>query len=351
MTVRTNLVRLYAFLIALNLGAWALALWAFWSHPILLGTALLAYTFGLRHAVDADHISAIDNATRKLMQARKTPLGVGLFFSLGHSTVVVALTIAVAAGAAVMKDRLPALQHAGELIGTSVSAGFLLLIAAINLTILFDIFGAFARARRGETYEDFNLDAKLNRRGLMGRLFAPLLRIVDKSWKMYPIGVLFGLGFDTATEVALLGIAAVEAGKGLPVADILLFPLLFTAGMSLIDTTDGILMLGAYGWAFVKPVRKLYYNAVITSISVFVAIGVGGIEATGVVADQFRLNGGIWDVVRLLNDNFGLLGFIIVAFFLASWAVSVALYKRLGYDDLSDSSGQTSRVAEPYASI
>lgn len=351
MTVRTNLARLYAFLIALNLGAWALALWAFWSHPILLGTALLAYTFGLRHAVDADHISAIDNATRKLMQARKTPLGVGLFFSLGHSTVVVALTIAVAAGTAVMKDRLPALQHAGTLIGTSVSAGFLLLIAAINLTILFDILGAFARARRGETYEDFNLEAKLNRRGLMGRLFTPLLRIVDKSWKMYPIGVLFGLGFDTATEVALLGIAAVEAGKGLPVAYILLFPLLFTAGMSLIDTTDGVLMLGAYGWAFVKPVRKLYYNAVITSISVFVAIGVGGIEATGVVADQFRLNGGIWDAVRLLNDNFGLLGFIIVAFFLASWAVSVALYKRLGYDDLSDSTGQTSRVAEPYASI
>jgi nickel/cobalt transporter (NiCoT) family protein len=351
MTVRTNLVRLYAFLIALNLGAWALALWAFWSHPILLGTALLAYTFGLRHAVDADHISAIDNATRKLMQERKTPLGVGLFFSLGHSTVVVALTIAVAMGAAVMKDRLPALQHAGTLIGTSVSAGFLLLIAAINLAILVDIFGAFARARRGEEYEDFDLDAKLNRRGLMGRFFAPLLRIVDKSWKMYPIGVLFGLGFDTATEVALLGIAAVEAGKGLPVADILLFPLLFTAGMSLIDTTDGILMLGAYGWAFVKPVRKLYYNAVITSISVFVAIGVGGIEATGVVADQFRLNGGIWDAVRLLNDNFGLLGFIIVAFFLASWAVSVALYKRLGYDALSDSTGQTSRVAEPYASI
>ncbi|MGA7354887.1 MAG: HoxN/HupN/NixA family nickel/cobalt transporter [Candidatus Cybelea sp.] len=349
--MRANLIRLYAFLIMLNLGAWTLALWAFWSRPILLGTALLAYTFGLRHAVDADHISAIDNATRKLMQARKTPLGVGLYFSLGHSTVVVALTVAVATGAAVMKDRLPALQHAGTLIGTSVSAGFLLLIAAINLAILFDIFGAFARARRGETYEDFNLETKLNRRGLMGRFFAPLLRIVDQSWKMYPIGVLFGLGFDTATEVALLGIAAVEAGKGIPVADILLFPLLFTAGMSLIDTTDGILMLGAYGWAFVKPVRKLYYNAVITSISVFVAIGVGGIEATGVVADQFRLNGGIWDAVRLLNDNFGLLGFIIVAFFLASWAVSVALYKRLGYDDLSDSTGQTSRVAEPYASI
>lgn len=334
MTTRANLVRLYGFLIGLNLVSWVLALWAFWSHPILLGTALLAYTFGLRHAVDADHISAIDNATRKLMQERKAPLGVGLFFSLGHSTVVVALTLAVAIGAAVVKDRLPALQHAGTLIGTSVSAGFLLLIAAINLTVLFDILGAFARARRGEIYEDSNLEASLNRRGLLGRLFAPLLRIVDKSWKMYPIGLLFGLGFDTATEVALLGIAAVEAGKGLPVVDILLFPLLFTAGMSLIDTTDGILMLGAYGWAFVKPMRKLYYNAVITLISVFVAVAVGGIEAIGVVADQFGLNGGVWDAVKLLNDNFGLLGFIIVALFLASWLVSAALYKLLGYDEL-----------------
>lgn len=334
MTMRVDLVRIYVFLIALNLGAWALALWAFWSHPILLGTALLAYTFGLRHAVDADHISAIDNATRKLVQERKTPLGVGLFFSLGHSTVVVALTLAVAIGAVVVKDRLPALQHTGTLIGTSVSACFLLLIAAINLAALLDIFGALARARRGETYENHDLEEKLNRRGLMGRLFAPLLRIVDKSWKMYPIGVLFGLGFDTATEVALLGIAAVEAGKGLPVVDILLFPLLFTAGMALVDTTDGILMIGAYGWAFVKPVRKLYYNAVITLISVFVALAVGGIEAIGVVVDRFRLNGGVWDTVRLLNDNFGFLGFIIVALFLASWLVSVAAYKLLGYDDL-----------------
>lgn len=334
MTMRANVMKIYAFLIALNLGAWAFALWAFWSHPILLGTALLAYTFGLRHAVDADHISAIDNATRKLVQERKAPLGVGLFFSLGHSTVVVALTLAVAVGAVIVKDRLPALQHAGTLIGTSVSAGFLMLIAAINLVALFDIFGAFTRARRGESYEDFNLEAKLNRRGLMGRLFAPLLRIVDKSWKMYPIGVLFGLGFDTATEVALLGIAAVEAGKGLPVVDILLFPLLFTAGMALIDTTDGILMLGAYGWAFVKPFRKLYYNAVITLISVFVAFAVGGIEAIGVVADRFRLNGGVWDAVKLLNDNFGLLGFMIVALFLASWLVAAAAYKLLGYDEL-----------------
>lgn len=334
MTMRANLVRLYAFLLALNLASWSLALWAFWSHPILLGTALLAYTFGLRHAVDADHISAIDNATRKLVQERKTPLGVGMFFSLGHSTVVVALTLAVAVGAAVVKDRLPTLQHAGTLIGTLVSAGFLFLIAAINLIALLDIFGALGRARRGQSYQDLNLEEKLNRRGLMGRLFAPLLRIVDKSWKMYPIGVLFGLGFDTATEVALLGIAAVEAGKGLPVVDILLFPLLFTAGMALIDTTDGVLMLGAYGWAFVKPLRKLYYNAVVTLISVFVALAVGGIETIGVVADQLRLSGGVWDAVKLLNDNFGLLGFVIVALFLAAWLVSAAVYKMLGYDEL-----------------
>jgi high-affinity nickel-transport protein len=327
LTVRASLVRLYGLLIALNLGAWALALWAFWSRPVLLGTALLAYTFGLRHAVDADHISAIDNVTRKLMQERKRPLGVGLFFSLGHSTVVVALTLAVAIGASVVKSRLPALQHAGTLVGTSVSAGFLLLIAAINLMVLFDIFGAFARARRGEAYDDACLDAMLNRRGLMGRFFAPLLRIVDDSWKMYPIGLLFGLGFDTATEVALLGIAAVEAGKGLPVAGILLFPLLFTAGMSLIDTTDGILMIGAYGWAFVKPLRKLYYNAVITLVSVLVALVVGGLEAAGVIADQLRLYGGVWDAVRTVNDNFGILGLILVGLFLASWLVSAAVYR------------------------
>ncbi len=184
MTTRANVVRLYGLLIALNSGAWALALSAFWSRPVLLGTALLAYTFGLRHAVDADHISAIDNITRKLLHEGKRPLGVGLFFSLGHSTVVVTLTLAVAIGAAAVKSKLPALQHAGTLLGSSLSAGFLLLIAAMNLMVLLDIFWAFTRARRGEAYDDASLDATLDRRGLMGRFFAPLLRIVDDSWKM-----------------------------------------------------------------------------------------------------------------------------------------------------------------------
>jgi nickel/cobalt transporter (NiCoT) family protein len=332
--LRRKVTFIYAFLLVLNAGAWALALWAFWSRPVLLGTALLAYTFGLRHAVDADHISAIDNVTRKLMQERKRPVSIGLYFSLGHSTVVVALSLAIASAAALVKD-LPALQRFGDLVGTSVSAGFLLLIAALNMVVLVDITAAFGKARRGQAYEDRTVDAMLDQRGLMGRLFRPLLRIVDCSRKMYPIGLLFGLGFDTASEVALLGIAAVEAGKGLPVFDIMLFPLLFTAGMSLLDTTDGILMLGAYGWAFVKPVRKLYYNMIITLVSVLVALVVGGIEAAGVFAHRLALSGGVWGAIRAANDNFGVLGFIIVGVFAASWVLSVAVYRLMGYDEIS----------------
>jgi nickel/cobalt transporter (NiCoT) family protein len=335
-SVRARVFGLYAFLIALNLGAWALAFWAFSSRPILLGTALLAFTFGLRHAVDADHICAIDNVTRKLMQERQRPLGVGFFFSLGHSTVVVALSLAIAVAAAIVKDRLPSLQQAGVLVGSSISATFLLLVGAINLIVLLEIFAAFARVRGGQAVEDHTLDAMLDRRGLIGRFFRPLLKIVDRSWKMYPIGLLFGLGFDTATEVALLGIAAVEAGKGLPVFDILLFPLLFTAGMSLVDTTDGIVMLGAYGWAFVKPVRKLYYNLVITLVSVLVALIVGSIEAVSVIAYQLRLSGGMWDAIKAVNDNFGTLGFIIIGLFVASWLVSVAVYRLFRYDELEE---------------
>jgi high-affinity nickel-transport protein len=329
MTMRARIVAIYAFLIGINLLAWGLAFFAFLPHPVLLGTALLAFTFGLRHAVDADHICAIDNVTRKLVQERQRPIGVGFFFSLGHSTVVVALTLAIAVAAAMVKHELPSLQRAGELVGTSVSAAFLLFVAAINLTVLVDIFAAFARARRGEQIEDERIDTMLDRRGLVGRFFRPLLKVVDRSWKMYPIGVLFGLGFDTASEVALLGIAAVEAGKGLPVFAILLFPLLFTAGMSLIDTTDGIVMAGAYGWAFVKPMRKLYYNLVITSVSVLVAVIVGAIEAGSVVANQLQLSGGVWDAVRTANENFGMLGFIIIGLFVASWLVSLGVYRLL----------------------
>lgn len=341
--IRNKIFFVYGFLIGLNCLAWGLAFWLFALHPVLLGTALLAYTFGLRHAVDADHISAIDNVTRKLMQDKKRPIGVGFFFSLGHSTIVVALTVGIAVAATIVRSQLPALQRIGEVVGTSVSACFLLLVAAINFLVLVDIFRAFRRARCGLMYDHRGVDEMLDQRGLVGRFFRPLLKLVDSSWKMYPIGVLFGLGFDTATEVALLGIAAVEAGKGLPVYDILIFPLLFTAGMSLIDTTDGILMLGAYGWAFVKPMRKLYYNMVITLVSVLVALIIGGIEAASVIAYQLRLSGGIWGASTALSDNFGTLGFIIVGVFLGSWAVSTAIYKFRRFDELDAS---TARWAE-----
>ncbi len=297
--VRNRVIGIYALLVAFNILVWVIALIAFARYPLLLGTALLAYTFGLRHSVDADHISAIDNVTRKLMQENKRPVAVGFFFSLGHSTIVVALSIGIAIAATVIKNDIPGLQNVGGLIGTSVSAIFLFVIAIINLLVLWEIF-----------------------------------QIVGNSWNMYPIGVLFGLGFDTATEVGLLGIAAVEAGKGLPIPYILIFPALFTAGMCLLDTTDGILMLGAYGWAFVKPVRKLYYNMNITLVSVVVALFVGGVEVLSIVSSELNLSGGLWGQVGHLSNNFGTLGFIIIGIFLVSWAISTLIYKVKKYDDI-----------------
>lgn len=331
--LRGKIIGIYTLLIAFNLIAWVLAFAGFAiEYPALLGTALLAYTFGLRHAVDADHISAIDNVTRKLMQENKRPVAVGFFFSLGHSTIVVALSIGIAVAATFIKNAIPSLQNAGGLIGTSVSATFLYLIAIINLLVLWDIFRTFQKVKRGEEYNDQTIDEFLNQRGLMGRFFRPLLKVVDKSWKMYPVGVLFGLGFDTATEVGILGIAAVEAGKGLPIFYILIFPALFTAGMCLLDTTDGILMLGAYGWAFVKPVRKLYYNLNITLVSVLVALVVGTIEVLSIIANQFNLSGGIWNSIGKLD--FGLLGTLIIGIFVVSWVVSTIIYKVRKYDDI-----------------
>lgn len=331
--IRRKVISIYILLIAFNLIAWALAFLGFSArYPALLGVALLAYTFGLRHSVDADHISAIDNVTRKLMQENKRPVAVGFFFSLGHSTIVVALTVAIAIAATFVSTAIPALKNAGGLIGTSISAAFLYLIAIINFLVLWEIFLAFRKVRRGEEYDDKTLDEFLNQRGLMGRFFRPLLRIVDTSWKMYPVGVLFGLGFDTATEVGILGIAASQAGKGLPIIDILIFPALFTAGMCLMDTTDGILMLGAYGWAFVKPIRKLYYNLNITLISVLVAFVVGTIEVITIIVMEFKLSGGLWNYFSSLD--FGILGGIIIGIFIVSWIASTIFYKVKKYDDI-----------------
>ena len=331
--VRRRVIGMYTFLVAFNILTWILAFIVFGKSPALLLLAVTAYTFGLRHAFDADHISAIDNVTRKLMQEKKRPIGVGLFFSLGHSTVVVVMTILIAA-AAVAVQNFDQIKAIGGLVGTAVSALFLFLIAAINIVILVDIYRTFREVKNGGEYNDKSVDESLNKRGLMGRFFRPLLKMTDSSWKMYPIGLLFGLGFDTATEVGLLGIAASTAGKGVPVAAILIFPALFTAGMSIMDTTDSILMLGAYGWAFEKPLRKLYYNLNITLISVIVAVVVGGIEALSIISNQLQLSGVVWDVLGNLSDNFGLIGVVIVLLFIVSWIVSTIIYKVKRYDDI-----------------
>jgi high-affinity nickel-transport protein len=332
--VRTKVVSIYAFLGIATLAAWSIAFAAFASRPLLLGTALLAYTFGLRHAVDADHISAIDNVTRKLMQAGKRPVAVGFFFSLGHSTIVFALSLGIAFGATFVKTAMPELQQIGGLIGTSVSALFLFAIAILNTLVFLEVYAAFRRVKRGEGYHEESVADLLAGSGLMGRIFKPLLRLIGKSWHMYPLGILFGLGFDTATEVGLLGIAAVQGGNGLPIYDILIFPLLFMVGMSLLDTTDGILMLGAYGWAYVKPVRKLYYNMNVTLVSILVALFVGSVEALGIVAGKLNVQGGFWDRIGTVNENSGVLGFAIVALFLACWSGSTWIYKWRRYDEL-----------------
>ncbi len=332
--LRGRIVAIYAILLVFNLSAWIWAVVAFHRYPVLLGTALLAYSFGLRHAVDADHIAAIDNVTRKLMQDGKRPVAVGFMFSLGHSTVVVLGAAAIAGAALALQHRLDAFRSIASVIGVLVSAFFLFAIAIVNLFILRSVYHTFVRVRRGEPYveEDFNM--LLGGRGLLARLFRPMFHMIRRSWHMYPLGFLFGLGFDTATEIGLLGISAAEAARGLSFWAILVFPILFAAGMSLIDTTDNILMLGAYGWAFVKPIRKLYYNLTITCVSVLVALVVGGIEALGLLASHFQLKGWFWEGIARLNDNFGTLGYFIVSLFALSWVLSIAFYKWRRFDDL-----------------
>ena len=329
--VKRGVVRVYAFLLGFNLLVWVLVLLGSVSYPILLPTAFLAYSFGLRHAVDADHIAAIDNTTRKLMQDGQRPVAVGLFFSLGHSTIVVALSVVIALSAAFVSD-VPALQSIGSVIGTAVSATFLLLIGLINLVVLVDIYRMFRKVSAGGAYDEATLEDYLNERGLLARIFRPALRMITRSWHMYPLGVLFGLGFDTASEVALLGLAATSGASHLPIGYILLLPAVFAAGMSLIDTTDGVLMLGAYGWAYIKPIRKLYYNLNITLVSVIIAFAIGGIEALNVIGTEFGLTGGLWDTLDRLD--FGLVGLAIIGIFLGSWAISTLIYRWKRYDEL-----------------
>jgi high-affinity nickel-transport protein len=332
---RARLIAVLSALIIANVLAWAWALTAFAGQPVLVGTALLAYTLGLRHALDADHIAAIDNVTRKLMQDGQRPVAVGLFFALGHSAVVLIASVAIALAATSLTDRFAAYREIGGVIGTSASALFLFVIAISNLIVLFGLYRAFQRVRRGVTLHEDDIDELLQQRGWLARLFRPLFRFVSKSWHLFPIGFLFALGFETASEISLFGLSA-QASSHVSSWSILIFPVLFTAGMILIDTLDGVLMIGAYGWAYRNPVRKLFYNMTITSVSVLVALVIGGIETLGLMAGRFGLEGRFWDWITALNENFGALGYGIVALFVASWTISFVIYRLNGYHRLDE---------------
>jgi len=334
--VKAKVTILYALLVAANAIAWLFAFVQFRDQPALLGTASLAYTFGLRHAVDPDHIAAIDNVTRKLMQEGKRAISAGFFFALGHSTVVIMASLLVALSIGALEAKFDWFKEVGGVIGTGVSATFLLIIAVINLVILISVYRAFAAVRRGENVTDDALNDLLSRRGFVSRILRSLFSIVSRSWHLYPLGFLFGLGFDTASEVGLLGISAAQGSAGLPIWSILIFPALFTAGMSLIDTTDGVLMVQAYGWAFIKPVRKLYYNLTMTTISIIVALLIGGTEALGLLADKLGLEGRFWDFIEQVNQNFSLLGYLIVGVFVASWAISALIYRVQRLDEVEE---------------
>ena len=331
---RRRAAGLMALLLGANAGAWLWALAAFHGHPVLLGSSLLAYTLGLRHAMDADHIAAIDNVTRKLVQRGQRPVSVGFFFSLGHSAVVFGLSGAMVLGALALDSRFGSLQAAGRVLGTAVSAAFLLTLAAVNLVILASTYRAFERVRRGGAFGDEDLERALTGDGRLGRLLRWLFGLVDHAWQMFPVGFLFGLGFDTATEIALLGLAAAQATQGLAPRSILVFPALFTAGMVLVDSADSLLMVGAYSWAFIKPARKLYYNMTITLASVLVALLVAGIEVLALIGGQFGLKGQLWDLVDFLNGHFGAMGLATAGVFLLGWLLSMAFYRWHGFDEM-----------------
>ena len=323
-----------ATVVILNVAGWGMLAAAAGGHYHInkteifgFGTGILAYTLGMRHAFDADHIAAIDNTTRKLVHEGKRPLSVGFFFSLGHSTVVFVLALLLNFGIRGLDEQVKNssshLQYTTNIIGTLVSGFFLFLIAALNVVILAGIIKVFREMRSG-AYDDQQLEEQLNKRGLMNRFLGPLARRIDTPWKMYPVGFLFGLGFDTATEVALLVLAGTAVAGGLPFYAILSLPILFAAGMSLFDTADGCFMNFAYDWAFSRPVRKVYYNLTITGLSVFVAVFIGAVELLGLLAQDRNLNGSFWGFLETFNINTA--GFFVVGVFVVTWIVALAVW-------------------------
>jgi high-affinity nickel-transport protein len=325
MTFTRKVIGLALALVAINLVVWIWALISFNTHPALLSTALLAYLFGLRHAVDADHIAAIDNITRKLMQEGKRPIGVGISFSLGHSTVVIGLSSALALSSLAFKNYFSQIEDIGGPVGAIISALFLFGIAMLNLQIFFLTYQEF-RNRSKDGAEPTEQSPKGG--GFFNWLFGSLFRATSKNWQIYLVGLLFGLGFDTATEVGVLGITAQESTRGLPVSSIIIFPALFTAGMALVDTIDNVFMLEVYGWAFTNPARKLYYNMTITLLSVFVATVVGAVEVLGIAEDHLKLQG-LWRLIQLVNNDeiMWKVGFGIIVMFITLWLGSVGISK------------------------
>jgi nickel/cobalt transporter (NiCoT) family protein len=309
-----------------NIAIWVWAYLVFHDQPVLLGTAFLAYSFGLRHALDADHIAAIDNVTRKLVQSGERPVSVGFYFALGHSTVVLIAVLIVYWTASIASERFKQWQEVGEIISTCVSACFLFAIALINLLAMQDTYRALRRQKRDPASSE--TVSPIVGQGIVSRLLRPLMKTLAKPIHMYPIGFLFGLGFETATEIALLQVSASSGAKGQSLMNVMVLPVLFAAGMTLVDSADGMIMAGAYNWAFINPIRKLYYNLTITFVSVVVGVVVGGIELIGLAKDKLNLDGGwFWFTIGVLQDNFGAIGLAIVGVFILTWLISAIVYR------------------------
>ena len=328
---------------AVNRLVWLWAFAEFHDNPLLLGTAFLAYSFGLRHAFDADHIAAIDNMTRKLMRKAAARLRSDFSFRSVTQPSWSGWCWRSRSPPPQCKGHFAALREFGGVIGTSASALFLFAIAAANLVVLFEVFRTYQAVKSGAQLADEDIDHVLGKGGLLSRLLRPVFGLIERSWHAYPLGLLFGLGFDTATEVGLLGISAAQAAQGLSIWAILIFPALFTAGMSLMDTTDSTVMVGAYGWGLVRPLRKLRYNMTVTLASVIVAVVIGGIEALGLIGEKLELQGPVWRLIATLGNNLGLVGYSIVAFFVLSWAAAWLLYRTRGFDGIDSAADEPLR--------
>ncbi|PWC58975.1 hypothetical protein TSH7_21520 [Azospirillum sp. TSH7] len=324
--LKARLVLVSAAVLLLNGGGWLGACLSFGGDPALFAMALLVYGLGMRHGLDADHIAAIDNVTRKLMQEGERPVAVGFFFALGHSALVVLVAAAVGATAGSL-ELFRGVQEVGGFLGTGISALFLLTVALLNILVFRSVYRAYRTLRAGGSPDQAELDRMMGGQGLLARLLRPLFGLIGQSWHMAPLGLLFGLGFDTATEIAVFGLSAAQAVNGLPFATILVFPLLFAAGMLLVDTADGLLMLGAYRWATARPTRRLRYNMGVTLLSALLAGFIGGTEMLGLIGEHFGFDGGLWSLLGLLKDVSDRLGFLIVVLFAVAWAVAFGLHR------------------------